>query len=126
MTDRIEIREWRPLLGLVLTMPMASVLVSGCLYLIFHWWYPLNLIETVLDKMGLHYWSEGVLYTLFFSGPVFAFCLNAGVISRMRFETTNEKGICWAAIRENWFSLAVLFLSSIVLITLIWILLFMA
>ena len=80
--------------------------------------YPLDLIELVFKNIGIRYWSDDALLILFFSGPVFAFFLNVRVFSRMRFETTNEKGICWAAIRENWFSLAVLFLSLIVLITL--------
>jgi len=124
MNNRIDIKEWRALLGLVMTMPITSMLVSGCLYMAFHWTYPLGLVDSAWESMGLQHCSQGALFTLLFSGPVFAFCLNAGVFSRMRFETTNEKGICWAAIRENWFSLAVLFLSLIVVITLICILIF--
>jgi hypothetical protein len=116
LTGFMNGRQWRALLGLLLTMPVTTVFVVLILYEVFHWYYPLDLLESVFEDLGLIYLPQWAGIAFFLVGPVLAFYLNANVFSRIRFETTKEKCDCRVSIRRNWISLAVLFLSLILLL----------
>ncbi len=116
---KIETRHWKALFGLAMIMPLASMLTAALLYEAFDFRYPGELIGSIMTDIGFNELPAWVAIGSLFVGPVFAFCLNAGAFSRIRFETTREKCGCRAAIQGNWMNLAVLFLSLALLLTLI-------
>src|ERR1700741_3393800 len=111
--DIMSGKHWRALCGFLLTMPLATPLTVGILYLVFRWEYPADLLGSVLEDFGILSLPQWAGITLLLVGPVLAFYLNANVFSRIRFETTKEKCDCWVSIRRNWMNLAVLFLTLI-------------
>jgi hypothetical protein len=104
--------------GTLLTLlPVYFIFISIMKYA-FGWNYLFDISEPTLKNLGIDQSMGWNINLLIIFGPVLAFVLNVLSVLHVHFEITKERIDCRISISKNWKNLAIVILSTLVLLTL--------
>ncbi len=106
------------LAGALLTLPTLYFILISIMKYVFGWEYLFDVSAPALDKMGIKESIGWNINLLILFGPVLALLLNVLSVLHIHFETTPDKIDCRFSITKSWKNLAVVFLSTAILLTL--------
>src|SRR5690242_7679044 len=105
------------IIGLLLSLPTGWVVVISVCQYVFGWDYLFDAEAPMVERLGIH--SAGWIFTLLILvGPVLALVLNVLSVLHISFETTKDRIDCRFTISKSWKNLAVVILSSGMLLAL--------
>ena len=84
----------------------------------FGWYWPYNISEPLLNSLGLNQSMGLNINLLILFGPVLALVLNVLSVLHIQIETMKDRIDCRLSINKSWINLAVVILSTGVLLTL--------